>query len=64
MYRRRNDGLFDLLDKAGTFVLANLFWVLLSIPIVTLPIATAGLFATMSFWVRGKSPEVFRNFFF
>jgi uncharacterized membrane protein YesL len=63
VYRRRNDGLFDFLDKVATFVLANLFWVLLSIPLVTLPIATAGLFATMSLWVRGKSPEVFRDFF-
>jgi len=60
--RRRNDGLFDFFDKAANFVLANLFWVLLSIPLVTMPLATAGLFATMSLWVRGKSPEVFRDF--
>ena len=61
--RRPNDGLFDFLDKAGNFVLANLLWVLLSIPLVTLPIATAGLFATMSPWSRGKPVEVFRDFF-
>ncbi len=37
-------------EKAGTFILANIFWVRLSIRLITLPAATAGLFATMSPW--------------
>jgi uncharacterized membrane protein YesL len=61
--RRSNDGLFNFLDKAGTFVLANLLFVLLAIPLVTIPAATAGLFATMTKWARGQQPEVFRDFF-
>jgi uncharacterized membrane protein YesL len=60
---RPNDELFEFLDKASTFALANLLWVLLSIPLITLPMATAGLFATMSPWVRGKQPEIFQDFF-
>jgi len=61
--RRPIDGLWELADKAGNFVLANLLWVLLSIPLITMPIATAGLFAAMSPWARGKSAEVFQDFF-
>jgi uncharacterized membrane protein YesL len=61
--RRPNDGLFDFLDKAVSFIMANLLWVLLSIPLVTLPAATAGLFATMSLWARGEPTEVFQDFF-
>lgn len=63
MGARANDGLFEWLDKAGSFILANLLWVLLSLPLVTLPMATAGLFATMLPAARGQSPEVFRDFF-
>ena len=62
-WRDDSSPFFDRLDRAGTFVLANVFWVVLSIPLVTLPAATAGLFATMAPWARGKSPEVFRDFF-
>jgi uncharacterized membrane protein YesL len=58
-----NAELFELADRVGTFVLANLLWVLLAIPVVTLPMATAGLFATMAPWTRGKSAEVFGDFF-
>jgi uncharacterized membrane protein YesL len=62
VFRRPNDGLFDLLDRAAAFILVNLFWVLLSIPLVSAPAATAGLFATTSLWVRGKQVEVFQEF--
>ncbi len=61
-YSEQHPTLFDWLDKVGTFVLANLFWIIFSIPLVTLPAATAGLFATVSPWVRGKEVEVFRAF--
>jgi uncharacterized membrane protein YesL len=50
------------LDRAAAFILVNLFWVLLSIPLVSAPAATAGLFATTSLWVRGKQVEVFQEF--
>ncbi len=63
MNREKGDYLPSLLEKATNFALANAFWVLLSIPIVTMPAATAGLFATMTPWARGKSTEVFSNFF-
>jgi uncharacterized membrane protein YesL len=58
-----NAELFDLIERVGTFVLANLFWVIFSIPLVTMPIATAGLFATLTPWARGKPSEVFQDFF-
>ncbi len=55
--------LSDLLDRVSGFALANLLWVLLSLPIVTLPAATAGLFAATSPWARGKTGDLFRDFF-
>src|SRR4051794_15322254 len=61
--RSQNNELFGWADRVGTFILANLFWVLLSLPIITIPLATAGLFATLAPWGRGKPSEVFRNFF-
>lgn len=56
------DDLFDQINKWSTFILANLMWAVLSIPVITLPAATAGLFNTMSLWVRGKSPNLFMDF--
>jgi uncharacterized membrane protein YesL len=61
--RTQNSELFSWADRAGTFILANLLWVLLSLPIITIPLATAGLFATLAPWGRGKPSEVFRDFF-
>jgi uncharacterized membrane protein YesL len=50
-------------DKWATFILVNILWAVLCIPLITLPAATAGLFAVMSRWVRGKPPELFAEFF-
>lgn len=61
--RRALDDLWEQLDRWGIFILANLLWVALAIPLITLPAATAGLFATMSRWTRGKPPELFQEFF-
>lgn len=61
--RSQNTELLGWADRAGTFILANLLWVLLSLPIITIPLATAGLFATLAPWGRGKPSEVFRDFF-
>lgn len=53
----------DILDKTMTFVLVNMLWMVLSAPIITLPAATAGLFATLTPWVRGETSELFHDFF-
>lgn len=44
-------------------MLVNLLWVVFSLPIITLPAATAGLFAVMSGYGRGTRREVFQTFF-
>lgn len=49
-------------EKWGSFILANLLWAVLSIPLVTMPAATAGLFAVMSARARGKQPDLFPTF--
>lgn len=49
-------------EKWGSFVLANLLWAILSLPLVTLPAATAGLFAVMAARARGKQPDLFPAF--
>ncbi|MEP7287494.1 MAG: DUF624 domain-containing protein [Chloroflexota bacterium] len=54
---------FAVLDRVGTFVTANLLWIFCSLPIVTMPAATAGLFAILAPWARGKQPEPFAAFF-
>jgi uncharacterized membrane protein YesL len=52
----------EIVDRISAFALANLLWVLLAVPIVTLPAATAGLFAAVSPWSRGKTGELFYDF--
>lgn len=49
-------------EKWATFVMANILWAILSIPLVTLPAATAGLFAYMSARARGRQPDFFPTF--
>src|SRR5512145_3349267 len=61
--RRELDDFWEHLDRWSIFILANLLWAIFSIPVITFPAATAGLFATMSLWSRGKTPELFREFF-
>ena len=55
--------LAEHVEKWGTFVLANIVWAILSIPVITLPAATAGLFTFMSARARGQQPDFFRTFF-
>jgi uncharacterized membrane protein YesL len=50
-------------EKWATFVLANLLWSLCAIPIITIPAATAGLFAVASSQIRGKPSSLFEEFF-
>lgn len=51
------------LEKASEFVLVSLLWVVLSLPLITLPAATAGLFAVHTDWAQGKDSEALQRFF-
>lgn len=51
------------LDRITTFVLANLLWFVFAILIIPLPAATAGLFAVLAPFVRGRDTEIFATFF-
>jgi uncharacterized membrane protein YesL len=53
----------SLVDKITTVVLANLLWFIFAVLIVTLPAATAGLFAVLAPLVRGRDAEFFATFF-
>jgi uncharacterized membrane protein YesL len=53
----RRDDADDLrrhIDAYSGFVMANLLWALVALPVVTLPLATLGLMAVMSARVRGR----------
>ena len=60
---RQRDRFWEQLDLVSTFALTSLFWIFVSIPLITMPLATVGLFQVMSKWVRGKQPEFFQDFF-
>ena len=54
----------ELAQTASTFVLLNMLWLFCSLLIITMPAATAALFATIAPWGRGQSPsEPLANFF-
>lgn len=61
-FQEEHAAFFDQIELISTFVLANLLWAIVSIPLITMPAATAGLFNIMSRRVRGQSSEVFRDF--
>ena len=44
----------------GMLVMANILWLLLSVPIVTWPAATAGLFTSFAAWSRKSSTRLIR----
>lgn len=50
-------------DRILTFVLANVLWFVFAVLIVTLPAATAGLFAALAPLARGHDTELFATFF-
>ncbi|HEX6387627.1 MAG TPA: DUF624 domain-containing protein [Anaerolineae bacterium] len=56
-------GFSEIVEVASTFVLANLLWAVSSMFVVTIPAATAGLFAVFVPWVRGQSVEPLAAFF-
>jgi uncharacterized membrane protein YesL len=51
------------IDRLLTVILANLLWFIFAVLIVTLPAATAGLFAVLVPLVRGRDVEIFATFF-
>jgi uncharacterized membrane protein YesL len=53
----------SLFDRIMTFVLANLLWCVFAVLIITLPAATAGLFAVLAPLARGRDAEIFATFF-
>lgn len=54
--------LAEHVESYATFVLANLLWAIASIPVVTLPAATAGLFAVMRRRVEGDTSDTISTF--
>lgn len=55
--------LAEQIESWGSFILANVLWSVFALLIVTLPAATAGLFAVMSKRARGQRGELFADFF-
>jgi uncharacterized membrane protein YesL len=51
------------LDRIMTVILANVLWFVFAVPVITLPAATAGLFATLAPLVRNRDTELFATFF-
>jgi len=54
---------FTKLDRFSGFAIINVLWVIGSAFIITLPLATVGLFAVLADWVRGKNSEALARFF-
>lgn len=61
--RDERDALARHIESWSGFVFANILWAVLSIPLITLPAATAGLFAYMSGRARGQPTELLTTFF-
>jgi uncharacterized membrane protein YesL len=53
----------DDFNRWSTPVLANLLWVVLSIPVVTIPLALVGLLAVMFRWMDERDTALFTVFF-
>jgi uncharacterized membrane protein YesL len=58
-----NSGWRDSLDVWASPIMANLLWVLLCLPIITMPLAIIGLFAYMYHWMDDRRTQVFSIFF-
>ncbi len=54
-------GLMESFEKPASFVLANLLWLMLAVPVIAIGAATAGLFVVFTSWVRGKHAELFSS---
>jgi uncharacterized membrane protein YesL len=60
---RFTDDFWEQIDYWASFILVNLLWVLCALPLITLPAATAGLFAVTARMSQGLAPNVFSTFF-
>lgn len=53
----------EQLDRWSVPVMANMLWALMSLLVLTIPLAIAGLMGVMFRWTEGQSPQVFHVFF-
>ncbi len=53
----------DDLDTWASPIMTNLLWVLFCMPLITIPLALAGLFACMYHWMDDRRTQVFSIFF-
>ena len=53
----------DGLDHWSTPLMANLLWALLSVLVITFPLALVGLLGVMFRWATDRNPQVFAVFF-
>jgi uncharacterized membrane protein YesL len=60
---RVSDDFLEHIDYWSSILLVNLLWVVCSLPLVTMPAATAGLFAVTARMVRGQPLNVYHTFF-
>ena len=61
---RQGFDFMELANTVSTFVLLNMLWLFCSLLVITMPAATAALFATIAPWGRGQSPsQPIANFF-
>jgi len=60
--RQNTETFFSIADRVGTFLFANFIWVVLSMTIIGIPVATIGIFAMMNRIIQGQQPEFFRVF--
>ncbi|WP_411197880.1 YesL family protein [Sporosarcina sp. ANT_H38] len=60
----RIDGTFyRILEKSINFLLLNLLWFLMCLPIITIFPATAAMFGVVRQWTQKKETGIFRNYF-
>ncbi|MEK3889730.1 YesL family protein [Bacillus sp. FSL K6-3431] len=58
-----DSGFYRFLERFTNFILLNLLWIIMCIPIITIFPATAAMFGVVRQWVQKKDDGVFRNFF-
>ena len=54
---------YRVLEVCTNFLYLNLLWLLCSVPVVTLPAATAAMFGVVREWAKGREPGVTGSFF-
>ncbi|OCA87825.1 hypothetical protein A8F94_08250 [Bacillus sp. FJAT-27225] len=54
---------YYIFEKISNFLLLNLLWLLLSMPVIILLPATAAMFGVIRSWIKNKETSVIRVFF-